>query len=334
MSEASLDIYLLRAIAIFGVGLIAMFVALKLSPAFGLLDHPNSRSAHATAMPRGGGVGIFMGFLFALWLFGFPFSLYIFFSVALVFVIGVLDDRHDIRPKVKLIGLLLASTLLYGHGFGFHTLGEYFGISFELGFFAPLFFIFAIAGFSNALNLIDGLDGLAASVSIVILASLAYVGYKYNDFFLFYGALSLMLPLGAFLVLNWYPAKMFMGDSGSLVIGFWIAMLSAHALKYVPAAAILFLAAIPVLDTIMVSLKRVRLGVSPFRADKRHIHHILLRLYRGNVTAVVKVLIVMQLFFCLLGLGFKARDELVIVGLFLMSVFIFYKLLYPKSRGR
>ena len=179
-----------------------------------------------------------------------------FLALSIVFLTGVYDDFKDITSRKKFLFIILATTLAFYGGFSIDSLGNYFGYEVKLGYFALPFTIFAVVGFTNALNLTDGLDGLAGSISVVILLSLLYLGIENSDSILIYAPIFLLGPLIAFLWFNWYPAKVFMGDSGSLFLGFSIAMMSIYALKYINPTAILFLAAIPLLDTLMVMSRR------------------------------------------------------------------------------
>ena len=162
--------------------------------------------------------------------------------------------------------------------------------------------MFALAGFTNALNLIDGLDGLSSSISIVILSSFLYIGFMNNDELIYTLSIFTIASLLAFLFFNWHPASIFMGDSGSLFIGFIIATVAVLSLKYIHPIAILYLAAVPILDTIIVMTRRIKKGLSPVQPDKTHIHHILLNFFRKKVKKTVSFLILMQILFSLVGL--------------------------------
>jgi len=125
-----------------------------------------------------------------------------------------------------------------------------------------------------------------------------------------------------------------MGDSGSLTLGFIIAVLSIHAvqMKYIAPVTVLLLTAVPILDTIIVMIRRIRRGKNPFHPDKTHIHHIILNMHYKDVSKTTKIIILLQGVFVYIGLGFKVRDDLVILSMFILLCVLFYSLLTPKKR--
>ncbi len=275
--------------------------ALKL----GLIDIPNDRSSHTKITPRGAGIGF--GFSFFISIILFDLSLFlqyklIFLSIFLVFLVGIFDDHKDASPKAKFYVMFVAVFLLYLDDISIYSLGSFFGFELSLWYFALPFTMFALAGFTNALNLIDGLDGLAGSISLVILDSFLYIGYINQDSLIITICLTTIVSLVAFLILNWNPAKIFMGDSGSLFLGFVISVVATLSLKYIHPIAIFYLAAIPILDTLVVMVRRIRKGISPFSPDKTHIHHILLGFFSKKVKKTVLFLVLMQVLFSLVGL--------------------------------
>lgn len=294
----------------------------------GLMDIPNDRSAHVQHTPRGAGIGFYLSIALILPLFHFDLIRaypWTFLAVLLVFIVGVLDDHHDTSPKAKFIVILIGAFLLLFDHIVIDKLGTVFGVPMSLGWFAIPFTLFAVTGFTNALNLIDGLDGLAGTVSIVILGSFMAVGYLNNDLFMIVIAGSFIASLLAFLVFNWHPASIFMGDSGSLTLGFVISVLAIKSLAYLPTVSVLFIAALPILDTLVVMMRRKLNGRSIFSADKCHIHHILKRSFKKNIRKTVLFLGALQLIYALLGLQIdKKTDEGFLLILFLLNVIVVY----------
>jgi UDP-GlcNAc:undecaprenyl-phosphate GlcNAc-1-phosphate transferase len=252
----------------------------------------------------------------------------------MVFGIGIIDDVISVSSKTKFIVLILASILAYFDGFVVDNLGTYFGYTIPLaGFIALPFTVFAITGFTNALNLIDGKDGLASSVSISILIVHVYIGYHYDDFLILSSALLLITVLGTFLIFNWYPAQVFMGDSGSLFIGFIIAMLSIHSLQYIDVTTVLFIAGLPILDTIIVMMRRRQRGISMFTPDKNHTHHILFDM-KQNVEFTVIFLMRIQLAFSLIAIQILSGDDIFNILLFLNMFLLFFAIFDPRFKAR
>lgn len=321
---------------------ISTYYLLKLfissAPKFGLVDIPNHRSSHSTPIVRGAGFVFGLIFLIGICIFSYLSShtlsySYILIALILVYLTGVYDDINDIHSKLKFLSIIIAAVIAYYDGFAIVSLGTYFGIELTLGYLSLPFTIFAIVGFTNALNLTDGLDGLAGSISIVILLGLFYIGFIHNDNILTYLSFSLIVPLFAFLIFNWHPAKVFMGDSGSLFLGFTLAILCIYALKYINPVSILFLAAIPLLDTLIVMLRRKQRKQSFFVADKNHLHHILFNFKKDHLFTV-KSLLKIQIVFVLIFIQVYDKPDIINLILFGVLFTIFFKLFDPRKQYR
>ena len=315
-------------IAIFLLSLLFVNLVKTYAPKIGLMDIPNERSAHCSVIPRGAGIGFYLAVAIILPLFHFDLlykHIWITVAIFLVFVIGALDDHHDASPNAKFVVISVATVFLYFDHIVISDLGTFFGYHLSLGWFALPFTLFAVVSFTNALNLLDGLDGLAATVTVMILASFFIVGYQHDDAFMMLLSGAFISSLLAFLVFNWYPASIFMGDSGSLTLGFIIAMLAIKSLNYLPSISILFMAAIPILDTIIVVIRRKRNGRPLFSADRCHMHHILRHFFAENTAMTVLFLGVMQASYSLLGLQLdKNMDEAYLLVLFLLNIVLVY----------
>lgn len=315
-------------ITIFFVALCLIYLFKHFASTLGFLDIPNGRSIHTTHIPRGAGIGFFLAIATILPLFYFQMllmHLWTIFAIVCVFLVGVLDDHRDVSPNVKFLVLIVSTIFLSFDKIVISNLGVFCGIEVGLAWFAVPFTIFAIVGFSNALNLIDGLDGLSATLSIVILTTLYVIGYKNHDMFIMLFSGAFISGLIAFLFYNWYPASIFMGDSGSLTLGFVIAILAIKSLAYVSPVSILFITALPVLDTIIVMIRRKRHGRSMFSADRCHMHHILRHFFAENTPRTVVFLGVLQIIYSLTGLQFtKGMEEGYIFALFLLNIVLLY----------
>ncbi|MBR1932372.1 MAG: undecaprenyl/decaprenyl-phosphate alpha-N-acetylglucosaminyl 1-phosphate transferase [Prevotella sp.] len=271
----------------------------------GLYDLPDSRKIHKNAIPRLGGISflpsMFIAFLvttlainhftgysqvtFSLW------SLYFFISLLLIYSVGLIDDLMGLGAKTKFTVQIVAAVLLPLSGLYINNLYGFMGIneiSYAVG--APLT-VFIIVFVNNAINLIDGIDGLSASLSLVALTG--FLVCFLSEGVLYYGILiaGLMGVLVPFLYFNLFGKpeqnrKIFMGDSGSLTLGFILGFLAVklamdnpNVMTTNPDSLILAytLLVVPVLDVVRVSLVRIRHRTPIFRADKNHIHHKLMR---------------------------------------------------------
>ncbi len=325
------ELDLIDGILIILLTILLVSLVIKFSSKIGLLDIPNDRSSHVAPTPRGAGVAMFFSYMIVLILFHNSFVYeYIGFFLALflIFVVGVYDDNKGVEPKIKFIAIIAATLLIFFiNDFKIDTLGTWFGYEISLPwFFALIITIVAVVGFTNALNLLDGLDGLAGGVSLVIFLSFAYIGYVYEDNFIITVSLFMIFSLVGFLFFNWNPAAVFMGDSGSLVLGFVIAIVAIKSIVYVSVTSVLLLAALPIIDTLVVMTRRIQRNLSPFNPDKTHIHHKVLT-WRGSVDHSVMILVVIQIFFSFLGLLFRERGDESIFFLFALLLYLFFKAL-------
>ncbi len=326
-------------------GLIALFMTIfltqlvqKYATKLGLLDVPNDRSSHVSPTPRGAGIAMFFSYMSVLLVLHTTFfieHLGFFIGLILIFVLGLYDDLKDSSPRLKLLIIALAAALVFFmDGLAVDTLGHWLGFEVTLPYILAFFMtLFAIVGFTNALNLIDGLDGLAGSISLIILASLYYIGFVYHDEFIMIVSFLVMATLIGFLLFNWYPASIFMGDSGSLVLGFIIATLAIKATDYISDTTVLFLAAVPVIDTIIVMTRRIQRGMSPFAPDKSHFHHKILML-KGSVDASVHILVSLQIILSVIGLLLRDKSDFINLMLFLVILFIFFQALDDRKEHR
>lgn len=268
---------------------------IEISKVKSLMDKPNHRSVHKTATPNLGGIGIFLSLVVALTLLGsvFHYNHLLCFIGALVilFFTGLKDDLIEIKPVSKLLGQIIAAlAVIFITDLRITSFYGFLGIE-QISYFASVIFtVFVFIAVINAFNLIDGVDGLAAGIGITTSAILAvYFFLNYNDS-MFFVSLSLTGALISFLFFNFSKnRKIFMGDTGSLIVGFTLAYQAISFIKvsHLPEsniamanAPILALAIFifPIIDTLRVFIIRLRKGQSPFTADKNHLHHLLINL--------------------------------------------------------
>ncbi len=315
-------------ILIFFASLVYIKILIHFAPKIGLVDIPNERSLHTVHTPRGAGIGFFLAVAtvspFFNWILIENWS-WVILAITLVFVIGVLDDHRDISPRSKLIVMVASTLLIYQNNLVITDLGTFFGFQITLGWFALPFTLFAVLAFTNALNLIDGLDGLAGGISMVILGSFFAVGYYHQDVFIMVLAGGFFAALAAFMIYNWQPASIFMGDSGSLMLGFVITTVSIKSLEYVAPISILFFAAIPIIDTVVVVIRRKKNSQKIFSPDRCHLHHVLQGFFAGDTKKTVTFLIVMQAVYSLTALQFSQdHDGGMLLILFILNIVIVY----------
>ena len=305
---------------------------------FKLFDRPNARKEHIVPTPTFGGISIFAGMMVSL-LFWFKFynhpSIITFFlSMILLFGVGIMDDLKDLAARYKLVIEVGVATLLAVSGIRITSFGGLFGIN-ELHIMAQyIITVVAIVGITNAFNLIDGIDGLAGGLGFMSLVTLGIFLTISKDLNYAIIAFALAGALLGFLYFNFNPARIFMGDTGSLMLGFVIAVLcvqlmkinSIHPTPVVPNIYVftLGIVMIPVFDTLRVFGTRIWKGRSPFSADKTHIHHLITN--KGFTHAfAARVICVFHGFILILVYWMKNwKPELQVVALFCCMLAIVY----------
>lgn len=287
---------------LYGIGFAAALILVLLITPFiirfahlvGAIDAPNKRKVHSVPMPRLGGLAIYLAFVGGFIALSPVFGLIdtglkanaawgILIGGTIIVLTGALDDRFELSPKLKLLGIIAAAVVvvLFDMKVEFiniplastgHNLGEWLSIPIT---------IFWIVGVTNAINLIDGLDGLAAGVSTISIGTILVLAIMMGNVTVIILCAVLIGSTVGFLFFNFHPAKIFMGDSGALFLGFCIATLSILGFKQATLVSFvipLLIIAIPFSDTIFALIRR-RLNNKPWNAaDKNHLHHCLLRL--------------------------------------------------------
>ncbi len=280
---------LLGFLTAFIVTLISMPPVISLLKKYSLFDMPGERKIHSLPVPTLGGIAIVAGMTIALsfW-YSFrntPEQICFFFSLIILTALGIMDDLKNLAARYKFMIQLALATLMAVSGLRVTNFEGLFGLYHLPLFIQYSFTILAIVGITNAFNLIDGIDGLAGSLGFMSLVTLGiFLGLNHDQNSSLI-AFALAGGILAFLFFNYNPAKIFMGDTGSLVLGFTISVLciclmqsnilaAKPALTHAPIFA-LGIVLIPVFDTIRVFALRIWKGQSPFTADKTHIHHLL-----------------------------------------------------------
>ncbi|MEX2335700.1 MAG: MraY family glycosyltransferase [Fulvivirga sp.] len=270
-----------------------------------MMDTPGRRKIHKRTTPSLGGVAIFLGFFVALVIWmpmdGFQDFKFILAGISIIFVIGLRDDIVPLRPLYKLIGQLIAASMVVVlTSTGLYSFYGLFGV-YELPEFASyILSLFTIIVITNSFNLIDGLDGLAGTVATIALGTFGIWFFLVGETLTAILALSMVGAVVAFLTFNWEPSKIFMGDTGALVIGFLFAVLAINFIdinySLPESSSFKFEASIttavciiiiPLFDTLRIFILRISKGQSPFTPDKNHMHHALMRLgLKHSQTAV------------------------------------------------
>ena len=288
MDISFFTLHILFGLAIVGLSAFASFLLTRHLKAF---DVPNERSSHTKAMPRGGGIGIVCAFLVGILLIHFMgdkapiYTSYFMGFLCSSFVIAgisLYDDFQPISFKLRLAGQVIAIIVGLSTGIVIDLVhlpvfGEiYFGV-----WAYPLTFLW-ILGLTNTYNFIDGLDGLAASTAVIAGLFFAYISFRQGSYFIYLTSLTLAAASSGFLIFNWSPAKIFMGDVGSTFLGFAFAVMAVIAARYDHSHTSLFV--VPLLlfhfifDTLFTFFRRLLAGEHVFTAHRSHLYQLLNRM--------------------------------------------------------
>ena len=271
------------------------------------VDIPNDRKVHVLPVPRLGGLAIYIGFVCAVLVAfilasNFGVNIHwktvwgILFGSSILLVVGMVDDVHNMRPGVKLIWQILASCVVIFFGVGISFISNPLNGLWYIGLLGIPLTLIWIVGITNAINLIDGLDGLATGVTAISSMTLFFVALRTHQV----GAAILMLALAGaalgFLRYNFYPASIFLGDSGSMFLGFVLAassIIGVFKTTLVMALIVpVLILGVPIFDTLFAIGRRLKEKKHPFTADDKHIHHMLLRAGFNKREAVLSIYIV------------------------------------------
>ena len=327
---------------------ILMQLMKKVAKHINAIDRPRSdegnRHIHKREIPKLGGLGIFLAFLIGYMIFGEPSIRMnsILIGSFIIVLTGMIDDIHEIKASYKLIGHIVAATVIVFYGGILLDNISAFGYFIDFGIFAyPITLLFIIAC-TNIINLIDGLDGLSGGICSIFYITITIIGF-YQDR---YGSLVMILALimlGAtlgFLLHNFYPAKIFAGDCATFM-GFIISIITLLEFKgpalisfFVPISII----SIPILDTLFAIIRRLLKGEPPFKADKQHLHHQLLGMnfsHRTTVLIIYGINILFAAAACFYTIKDQVIGQVIYIILFIIVIwFIFHTSIITEKKPK
>ena len=291
------NIFLILAVTFFA-SIILVPIVIRIARHIGAMDVPdyskNSRRIHTKITPRLGGLAIFLSFLTGYLFFG---SVYepmnsIFIGGIIIVLIGIVDDIKTVQARWKLIVQIIAACIVAFHGGIYLPEISIFGLHLYFGWFGYILAVFFIVGAINAINFIDGIDGIAAGTSSIYFATISIIAFALNRI----GGIDVvlcMILLGATLgclVYNFYPAKIFLGDTGSMFLGYMIAVIALLGFKTATVTSLIIpiiVLLLPIMDTLFAILRRLLKGEKPMAADAEHIHHQILKLNKSKTKTVL-----------------------------------------------
>ncbi|GGB60071.1 undecaprenyl/decaprenyl-phosphate alpha-N-acetylglucosaminyl 1-phosphate transferase [Virgibacillus dakarensis] len=291
-------------------GIITCFIAAiiltpfvkKLAILIGAVDKPNHRKVHQKMMPRLGGLAIYISFLIGFLLFLPQTVNYwsVVIGATIIMLVGILDDVMQLSAKLKFGGQLIAAMVPVFGGYTIEFITVPFGDRIEFGAAAIPLTIIWIVAITNAINLIDGLDGLAAGVSSIALLTISVLAISMGNYPIALISLMLLGSTLGFLVYNFHPAKIFMGDTGSLFLGYMISVIAVMGLfKNVALFSLMvpiIILAIPILDTLFAIIRRIVHKKPLASPDKFHLHHCIIRMGYSHSQTVIMIYALSGLF--------------------------------------
>lgn len=295
---------------------VALFIPIikRIAIHIGAMDIPNKRKVHKVPIPRLGGLGIYTGFLLGYMLFGWE-SIQmnaILIGSFIIVVTGIIDDIKPVPAKYKLLGQIVAAAVIPLYGGILLKDVSAFGFYVHFGGFSAIVTVLFIVAIMNCINFIDGLDGLAGGISAIyfLMIGIIAVLFKSNGLDVVLTFVMLGATLG-FLVHNFYPASIFMGDSGSLFLGYIIAVISLLGYKNVTFTSLIvpiFLLAIPIMDTLFAIIRRLLKHESIAMPDKCHLHHQLLKL-NFSIRRSVLIIYLIDILFAIASIIYVIGDS-------------------------
>ncbi|MDD5072266.1 MAG: MraY family glycosyltransferase [Candidatus Omnitrophica bacterium] len=316
----------------------------RLALALGVVDKPGGRKVHRQNMPTLGGIAIAAAFFAgitvafravpgAMGTFSLKFA-GLCVGSAIILLLGVIDDIVPLKAKLKLVFQVIAASILIGCGFTVEEVTIPFYGKFSLGISGAVFSMLWIVGIVNAINLLDGLDGLAAGVSAIASFFIFLSAVEQHDYVVAFLAFALTGACAGFLPFNFYPARIFMGNPGSMFLGFILAAISIVSFQKSSTVITLFIPVIalgvPIIDTLLAIVRRLAKKKHIFQADKEHIHHKLL-FREESQRRVVLSLYFLSVCFGMIALSFRGIKGLYAIIALGVVILVTYK--WMKDSG-
>ena len=302
---------------------------IRFSNRFNIVARPSERRIHDRVIPEGGGLSfalpiLIVQVLMGLLVFEGPTGLMLIQLAGveiLVLIMGLIDDKYESKALFKFFSQLGIALLMYYIGFRVEFLTNPLGKDFMLGWISLPATIFWYLAVLNAINLIDGLDGLATGIAVIVCAVLLVVGLREHNLQVLLLSSLLLAGTLAFLFYNFHPARIFLGDTGALFIGLNIAAIStagAEQFKGITSITLMIplaVLAVPLIDVVLAVFRRIGMG-NIFKADKHHIHHIMLA-FGLSQKAISIIVYIVTLLFGLIAIGFSFSSKKVLFSVLL-----------------
>ncbi|MBE6141187.1 MAG: undecaprenyl/decaprenyl-phosphate alpha-N-acetylglucosaminyl 1-phosphate transferase [Firmicutes bacterium] len=313
----------------FIVSLILVPFVKKIAIHVNAIDLPNERKVHKRPIARMGGLAIFLSFLLGYVLYGElnTTMLSILIGGFLIILTGIVDDINPIKARYKFLVQIIAALIVVIYGQIYFVEVSFLGLKFYFNkYISYLISSFFIVAITNAINLIDGLDGLAAGISSIYFLTISIVAFILNRI----GGLDIILSLimlGStlgFLVYNFPPAQIFMGDTGSLFLGFIISIIALLGFKVTTFTSLIVpiaILAIPIFDTVLAILRRLIKHQNIGLADKDHFHHQLLKMKYSQIWSIL-IIYAIDILFAAISIFYVLGDNQIAIGIYVLLMIL------------
>ncbi len=280
--------------------LIILFIFKYFAPKLKLIDKPNFRKKHSGNIPLIGGIVIYTNILFFSYFFELSNHMTVILYTSIILILlGALDDAIELGVAFRLLAQLICCLIVIGSGLVINNIGDYMFLpSIQIGTLSILFTVFCVIGLTNSFNFIDGVDGLSSGLALIAIISVLIISYLDNTYnylidFNFLILLSITITIFIFFNLTKF-SKIFLGDSGSMFLGFfisWILIIASQSENQIihPILTI-WCVTLPVFDITSVVIRRCLRKINPFKPDRRHVHHILIEMGFSNFNTMLIIL--------------------------------------------
>lgn len=312
----------------------------KIAFHIGSVDKPNKRRLNKTPMPTLGGLAIFLTFIFGYMFFSSKLTdmIPIILGGIIILLTGIIDDIKPIKAKYKLIGQIVAASIVVLYGGLVIKSVDAFGLYIDFGIFKEFITIIFIVGMINAVNIIDGLDGLASGLSLIFfitIAAIALIQAKYRGLDI-YLTLIMIGATSGFLIHNFNPAKIYLGDNGAMFLGYIISVIAILGFKAVTITSFvipIFVMAIPIFDTLFAILRRIKKKKPIYEPDKEHLHHKLLSLGLSHRKTVL-ILYLISVIFAIGSMIYALVEQKlgIIIYIILLTVIVLFMVKFGKEK--
>ncbi len=319
-------------------------VVRKAALAFCILDKPGGRKVHRSNMPLLGGIAIAVAFFTgtAVAFYAIPGAMDRFLfkftglsvASAIILLLGIIDDIRPLKAKLKFFIQIIAASILISCGFTVEEVTIPFLGKFSLGFLGVIFSMLWVVGMTNAINLLDGLDGLAAGISAIASFFIFLSAVEQHEYVTAFLTCALAGACAGFLPFNFYPAKIFMGNPGSMFLGFMLSAISIVSFQKSTTIITLFIPVIalgvPIIDTALAIVRRLAKKRHIFQADKEHIHHKLLFREESQRRVVIS-LYFLATCFGMIALSFRGIQGIYAIAALIIVILVTFK--WMKNSG-